>query len=116
MKEDHQQAIKEKDAALAHRDNQTQATQYENVALQAQRDVYQAQLQKCQDQICDLIIVTFLVQMSQVKIILLWLLRKTPPPMKMSFMSIPTILWEYNDDLLTQKDDGLGHNIRIIDS
>ena len=44
MKEDHQQAIKEKDAALAHRDNQTQATQYENVALQAQRDVYQAQL------------------------------------------------------------------------
>ena len=40
MKEDHQQAIKEKDAALAFltddlqgRDNQIQAIQYENVAL-----------------------------------------------------------------------------------
>ena len=33
-----------------------QAIQYENVALQAQRDAYQAQLQRCQDQICDLII------------------------------------------------------------
>ena len=42
MKEDHQQAIEEKDAALAlltndlqDRDNQIQAMQYENVALQA---------------------------------------------------------------------------------
>ena len=53
----------EKDAACAllnndlqERDNQIQATKYENVALQAQRYVYQAQLQRCQDQICDLII------------------------------------------------------------
>ena len=30
---------------LQDRDNQIQATKYENVALQAQRDVYQAQLQ-----------------------------------------------------------------------
>ena len=44
MKEDHQQAIEEKDAALALLtddlqgwDNQIQAIQYENVALQAQR-------------------------------------------------------------------------------
>ena len=61
MKEDHQQAIEEKDVALALitddlqvRDNQIQAIQYENVALQAQRDVYQAQLQKCQDTITNL--------------------------------------------------------------
>ena len=47
-----------KDAALAlltddlqDHDNQIQAIQYENVALQAQRDVYQAELQKCQDTI-----------------------------------------------------------------
>ena len=66
-------AIEEKDAALAHRDNQMVALeftneeerqshrqaieekdatlafdlQYENVALQAQKDVYQAQLQRC---------------------------------------------------------------------
>ena len=34
---------------LQDRDNQIQAIEYENVALQAQRDVYQAELQKCQD-------------------------------------------------------------------
>ena len=34
MQEDHQEAIKEKDAALAHRDNQIQTIQYENVGLQ----------------------------------------------------------------------------------
>ena len=49
--EAHQQAIEDKDAALAllnddlkNPENQTQATQYENVALQAQRDVYKDQL------------------------------------------------------------------------
>ena len=47
MKEEHQQAIEEKD-------NQVQAIKYENVALQAQRDVYQAQLVKCQDTIIHL--------------------------------------------------------------
>ena len=34
---------------LKNRDNQIQVIQYENVALQAQRDVYKDQLQKCQD-------------------------------------------------------------------
>ena len=58
MKEDHQQAIEKKDAALAlltddlqDHDNQIQVIQYENVALQVQRDVYQAELQKFQDTI-----------------------------------------------------------------
>ena len=53
--------IEEQDAALAimnddlhDRDNQIQAIQYENVALQAQRDVYHAQLQRCQDTIIQL--------------------------------------------------------------
>ena len=61
MKEDHQKAMKEKDAALAlliddlqDRDNQIQVIQYENLALQAQRDAYQAQLQRCQDTITHL--------------------------------------------------------------
>ena len=49
MQEQHCQAI-------AGHDNQIQAVQHENVALQALRDVYQAQLQRCQDQIRDLII------------------------------------------------------------
>ena len=48
--------IKEKDVVitlmnddLQDRDNQIQAIKYENVVLQAQRDVYEAQLQRCQD-------------------------------------------------------------------
>ena len=56
MEDNHQQAIKEKDVALAQCDNQIRAIQHENVALQAQRDVYQAKLQRCQDQIRDLVI------------------------------------------------------------
>ena len=47
MVDDHQQAITD-------RDNQIQAIQYENVALQAQRDVYQTQLQQCEDTITHL--------------------------------------------------------------
>ena len=54
--EKHQQTIEEKDTVLAllsddlqDRDNQIQATQYKNVALEALRDMYKEQLQKCQD-------------------------------------------------------------------
>ena len=61
MKEDHQKAIEEKDAAIALLtgdlqgcEHQIQAIQYENVALQAQKDVYQAELQRCQDTIMHL--------------------------------------------------------------
>ena len=55
-KEDHQQAIEEKDAAIALLSDYLQNRQYENVALQAQKNVHQAQLQRCQDQLFDLII------------------------------------------------------------
>ena len=61
IQEEHQQAIEEKDAALASltdhlqgHDNQIKTIQYENVALQAQRDRYQAELQRCQDTITHL--------------------------------------------------------------
>ena len=54
--EAHQQTIGVKDAAIAlmyddlqDRDNQIQAIKFDDVALQAQRDVYKDQLQKCQD-------------------------------------------------------------------
>ena len=49
MKEEYQQATEEQD-------NQVQAIQYKNVILQAQRDAYQGQLQRSQDQIRGLII------------------------------------------------------------
>ena len=61
MKKDHQQAIEEKDAIIAlladdlqDRNNRIQAIQYENVSLQAQKNVYQAELQRCQDSITHL--------------------------------------------------------------
>ena len=61
MKEDHQQTNEQKDSVIAlmnddlqDLDNQIQAIQYENVALQAQRDVCQAELQRCQDTITHL--------------------------------------------------------------
>ena len=41
--------------AITDRDNQIQAIQYENLALQVQQDAYQTQLQRCQTQIHDLI-------------------------------------------------------------
>ena len=40
MKEDHQQAIEENDAAITLLNDDLQNREYENVALQAQRDVY----------------------------------------------------------------------------
>ena len=64
--------LKENDAANALHNDDIKNREYENVALQAQRHVYQAQLEKCQDQIRDLIInLMFLVQMIPVKITLL---------------------------------------------
>ena len=59
--EKHQEAIEGKDTVIAlinddlqSPDDQIQAIKYENVALQAQTDVYQVELQKCQDTITHL--------------------------------------------------------------
>ena len=49
MKEDHQQAIEEKDVTISLLNDDLQKCEYENVALQARKDVYQAELQKYQD-------------------------------------------------------------------
>ena len=54
MKEDHQQAIEEKDAAIALLNDDLQKREYENLALRAQKNVYQAELQKCQGTITHL--------------------------------------------------------------
>ena len=56
---------------LQDRDNQIQANEYDNVALQAQRDVYKDQLQKCQNIITILRHVMFLMQKIQAKTTLL---------------------------------------------
>ena len=49
IQEKHQQAIEEKDVKISLLDDDLQKREYENVALQAQKDVYQAELQKYQD-------------------------------------------------------------------
>ena len=54
LNEEYQQAIEDKDASLALLNDNLQNREYENVALQAQRDVYNDQLQKCQDTITGL--------------------------------------------------------------
>ena len=54
IKEDHQQTIEEKDATIALLNDNLQNREYENVALPTQKNVYQAELQKCQDTITHL--------------------------------------------------------------
>ena len=54
MKEGHQQAIEKKDAAIALLNDDLQKREYENLALRAQKNVYQAELQKCQGTITHL--------------------------------------------------------------
>ena len=49
--EAHQQTIEEKDTAITLLNDDLQNREHEHVALQAQRNVYQAQLQRCQDTI-----------------------------------------------------------------
>ena len=116
IQEKHRQDIKQKDAVIPLLNNYLQNLEYEKVALQAQRDVYQAQPQKCQDQIHDFIINRQVPRVNDPgKDNIVMIIEKTLPLRKMSLMSIPTTLQEYNDDLLAQKDDGLGHNIYIIE-
>ena len=47
-------AIEEKDATISLLNDDLKSHEYENVALQSQRDVYHAELQKCQDTITNL--------------------------------------------------------------
>ena len=116
IQEKHRQDIEQKDAVIPLLNNYLQNREYEKVALQAQRDVYQAQPQNCQDQIRDFIINRHVPRVNDPgKDNVVMIIEKTLPLKKMSLMSIPTTLQEYNDDLLAQKDDGLGHNIYIIE-
>ena len=109
IQEGHQQFI-------ANRDNQVEAIQYENVALQVQRDVYQAWLQGCQDQICDLIINRHVSRANDPgKYNIVMIFEKNTTPEEDEFDEYPSILREYNNDLIAQKDHGIEQNICIID-
>ena len=88
--------IEEKDAVIAlmnddlqDRDNQIRATKYENVALQAQRDVNQAELQRCQDTITHLRehYVVYARDPGKDKIIII--VRKHTTPVKDKYHDLP---------------------------
>ena len=98
-------------------DTQIQAIKHKKVVLQAQKDVYQAQLQRCLDQIRDLIINCHVPRANDPgKDNIAMVIEKNTAPEEDEFYELPTILREYNNSLLAQKDDGLGYSIRIIDS
>ena len=63
-------------------------------------------------------IAMYLVKMAQVKITLLWWLRKTSPLKKISstFHEEELEFIEFIRSLLPQKEDGLVHNIHVLDS
>ena len=89
-------AIKKRDEPVAllnddlqDRDNQVQAIKYENVALQTQKDVYQTQLQKCQDTIIHLKIryVPYAKDLSKDNIIII--VRKHTTPANNKYHDLP---------------------------
>ena len=86
------------------------------MALQSQGDVYKDQFQKCQDIITHLRTRYVDHAKDPGKDNIVMIIEKNTDPRKMSFMSIPTTLREYNDGFSPQKDDGLRHNICIIGS
>ena len=97
MKEGHHQAIEERDAATALLNDDLQKREYENVALQAQKYVYQGELQKCQD------IITYLKtryvsharDLSKDNIIII--VRKHTTPAKDNIMTCHIISRGYTD-------------------
>ena len=76
--------------------------------------MYQAELQKCQDIITHLKTRYVPHSKDPGKDNIVMIIEKNTTLKKVSFMSITTILREYKDGSLTQKDDGLKHNTPII--
>ena len=91
-----QKEIEEKDAAIGLLNDDLQKREYENVALQAQKDVYQAELQKCQDTITHLETRYFLTRKILAKTTSLSYGNTHRLPM-ISFMTCHIILRGYND-------------------
>ena len=119
----HQQTIEDKDAALVllnddqkNRDNQIQAIQYENVALQAQRNVYKNQLQKCQDIITHLKTrhVPHAKDLGKYNIVMI--IEKNSSLEEDEFYEYPYYIARIKRRFSTTKNDGFRHNIHIIDS
>ena len=116
----YRQAIEEKDAAIAllsdglqNCDNQIHTIQYENVSLQAQRDVYKDQLQKCQDIITHLRTRYVDHAKDPGKGNIVMIIEKNLAPEEDEFYEYPYYIASIQRWFITTK---RRHNIHIIDS
>ena len=119
----HQQAIEDKDAAIAFLNDDLQNREYENVALQAQRDVYKNQLQKCHNIITHLR--TRYVDHTKDPGIdhtkdpgkdnFVMIIEKNTAPKEDEFYEYPCYIAKIKRRFISTKNDRLGDNIRIID-
>ena len=92
-----QQTIEEKDAAIALLDDDLQKHEYETVAVQAQRDVFQAELQKYQDIITHLETCYVPHAKNPGKDNIIIIVRKHTTPAVINFMTYHIMLQGYND-------------------
>ena len=123
IQEKHRQVIEEKGTTIAllnddlkNRDNQIQVIQYENVALQAQRDVYKDQLQKCQDIITHLKTRHVPHAKDPGKDNIVMIIEKNTAPEEDEFYEYPYYIVRIQRRFITTKNDGLRYNIHIIGS
>ena len=105
----HQQAIREKDAAIVLLNDDLKNGEYENVALQAQRDVYQAQVR-------DLIINRHVPRAKDPgKDNIVMIIEKNTAPEEDEFYEYPYYIARIQRRFINSKNDGLNHNTLIID-
>ena len=109
----HQQVIEEKDTTIALLNDDLKDREHDNVALQAQRDVYKEQLQKCQD------IITHLKKRyvphakDPDKDNIVMIIEKNTTPEEDEFYEYPYYIARIQRRFIGTKIDGLRHNIPI---
>ena len=121
MKEEHRKVIEEKETPLALLNNELtevncriQKLEFNNVALQAQGDVYESQLQKCQDRIQDLIQNRYVPRAEDPglnTIVMIIEKNSSPEQDEYPFMSIHITLQEFRDGMQLQRRGCLECNI-----
>ena len=114
--EAHQQAIEEKDAAIPLLNDDLKNREHDNLALQAQRDVYKEQLQKCQDIITHLKTRHVPHAKDPGKDNIVMIIEKNTAPEEDEFYEHLYYIARIQRRFITTKNDGLRHNTHIIGS
>ena len=111
--EAHQQAIEEKDAAIPLLNDDLKNREHDNLALQAQRDVYKEQLQKCQDIITHLKTRHVPHAKDPGKDNIVVIIQKNTANEKDEFYEYPYYIARIQQRFITtKKNDELRHNIQ----